>query len=141
MTHAVVLETFFIYLSFLMSSDLLLLSTFHFTPETLTMSLSKSHPLYVMLDTGLISNAIAILAFLCTIASFRYLAINLLNDCRNPQNPSKPECTLSFGVHVCSSEYADLPLVQRFMSALWLEYVDHIFLGVTLCTFVAGNFY
>ena len=39
-------------------------------------------------------------------------------------------CILSFDVHVCSAEHSDLPLVQRFMNALWFGYVDHIILDV-----------
>ena len=45
----------------------------------------------------------------------------------------------TFGVHVCSPEHSDLPLVQHLKNALWLGYADHIFLGVnkkalSLCT-------
>ena len=39
-------------------------------------------------------------------------------------------CILSFDVHVCSAEHSDLPLVQRFMNALWFGYVDHIIFDV-----------
>ena len=54
-----------------------------------------------------------------------------------------PRTPDSFRVHVCSSEPSDVSLVQRFMNALSLELVDHIFLGVnkktlSLCKFVAS---
>ena len=68
-------------------------------------------------------------------ASFRHLDI--------PQNKWKSDCTLSFWVDVCSSEHSDLPPNQRCMNALWLGFVDHIFIGVnkrvlSLCTFVVS---
>ena len=56
-----------------------------FTPETLTVSLSKLHPLYETLDTKLISNFTAVRAFLCTKASI----------------VRTPDCTFSVEVRVC----------------------------------------
>ena len=74
-------------------------------------------------------------------ASFRHLDI--------PQNKWKSFlgrliAPFLFGsINVCSSEHSDLPPNQRFMNALWLGFVDHIFIGVnkkalSLCTFVVS---